>query len=815
MLGHYLLTLYRSLSRHRLYAAINVLGLAVGIAVFLVLFLEVRFETSFERWIPGASQVYMVETNTHHQGFETGGSGALLDQLHTDYPDIVGTRVRYDDAVVRQPGRVMAEQVKEVDPSFFQVIDPPLIAGDRASLLKAPDEVVLTQSKAKAYFGDAQAIGQKLDIQFDGRDSVYRVVGVIKDLPHTSDFNFDVLVPVHIPTPQENRNWRRLTWANVSTFLRLPTPRAAQALNKDFDRFADRHGGAESPGPPHTWVSLKIVPMVSLHLRDPRDVATVAAFAAVGALTLLLAAVNYINLATARAGLRAREVALRKVMGATQPALIVQFLGEALATAALGALFGLALCEIALPAVNATGGMFLRLDYTHDGGMWATIFGVVALVGVGGGIYPALVLSRFQPASVLASARSPGGGRMASRVREGLVAFQFAVAITFTITTAVMVSQASLIHHADLGFRRQGLIVLPAFANDGLTEVQRNSLLAAWRALPGVQSVTQATTRPGFAFTAFNNISRVGATGQGPILHETIIGPDFFATYGAKLLAGRAPDLAHGGDYGTVATLPSKAGSKTPDAQPPLSVVLNTRAVSALGFRDAADAISRPLIIHASIGSLSATVIGVVGDVRFASPRERMAPMAYVAVRYQIDRPQAAVRFSGANPKAVIDEMAADWRRIAPDQPFEANTSDQALAPFYLEYDYNGHLFTIGAALAVLIGCVGLYGLASFNTARRVKEIGIRKTLGASTTDLLKLLIGQFLRPVILSNLFAWPLAWWAMNGYLSGFDQRIALTPVYFLAATALTLLIAVATVGGQAYAVARAEPAKALRHE
>jgi putative ABC transport system permease protein len=197
------------------------------------------------------------------------------------------------------------------------------------------------------------------------------------------------------------------------------------------------------------------------------------------------------------------------------------------------------------------------------------------------------------------------------------------------------------------------------------------------------------------------------------------------------------------------------------------------------------------------------------------SPRRPVPPTLYYGQSGDIESAVAVVRYAGADPQTVIDLMAADWRRIAPTAPFSAKTIDQSLGRYYAKDDHQGRLFTIGAGLAVLIGCVGLYGLASFNTARRVKEIGIRKTLGASTRDILQLLIGQFLTPVILANLIAWPLAWWAMSGYLSGFDQRISLSPAYFLAATGLTLAIAVLTVGGQAYAVARAEPAKALRHE
>jgi putative ABC transport system permease protein len=230
-----------------------------------------------------------------------------------------------------------------------------------------------------------------------------------------------------------------------------------------------------------------------------------------------------------------------------------------------------------------------------------------------------------------------------------------------------------------------------------------------------------------------------------------------------------------------------------------------------MGFASPQAAIGQTLLE----GAQPATIIGVVADIRFRTPKDPVPPTMYFGRTGEIDIAAAGVRYASADPHAVMDAMADQWRKIVPDVVFQAKTAEDNLAEYYKADDQHGRLFIIGAVLAVLIGCVGLYGLASFNTARRVKEIGIRKTLGASTGDILKLLVGQFLRPVVIANLFAWPLAWWAMTSYLSGFDQRITLTPVYFLAATALTLLIAVGTVAGQAYAVARAEPAKALRHE
>jgi putative ABC transport system permease protein len=797
MFAHALLTLYRSVVRHRLYAAINVLGLALGAAVFLVLMLVVRFQTSFEAWIPHADQIYLVRSHDRIVGgWNSSTMGALLDELRGDYPQIVGTRVGGDLATVRQGATITPERLTWVDPSFFQVFDLPLIAGDRTQALQAPDGIVIAQSKARRYFGAANPIGQRLTLSLDKKVRTYRVVGVIKDPPPTTDFNFDVLVRLAEPTPEENPRWRQWGSSSTTTYLRFATPGKAKALGDGFESFLDRHAT-----PPHKGMAFRLTPLRKMHLIVPPAEAIVAAIAGVAVLTLLLAAVNYVNLATARASMRAKEVALRKVMGATRPGLIAQFVGESVVVALCGALIGLAICELVLPLFSAAIGVTLKLDYFGDPWIAGMMAFVVLVVGVGAGFYPAFVLSRFQAASVLASARSPGGGRAGSRLREALVVLQFAIAIAFTIGMAVIVSQAAYLHRADLGFRRQGLIQVDSFPHQELTAEQRASLLTAWRAEPGVVAAAQADSAPGYGHRLMETFKRPGAPDNGPIVDFDSIGPNFLQTYGARLLAGRLPDPSRAADF---------SASKD-DAASSINVVLNARAVQVLGFASPRDAVGQ------SLEGLNKrfTIIGVVSDMRFTSPRAKVAPIVYWSFSDAITGAEAAVRYAGVDSDALMARLAADWRQIVPTEPFLAKTMVAELEPYYRTDEQISRMLTLAAVLAVMIGCIGLYGLASFNTAQRVKEIGIRKTLGASTADILRLLMGQFLRPVVLANLAAWPLAYVALRAYLVDFDQRVALTPAYFLIASGLTLAIAVVTVAGQALLVARAPPSKALRHE
>jgi putative ABC transport system permease protein len=797
MFAHWILTLYRSVVRHRLYAAINVLGLALGVAVFLVLMLVVRFQTSFEAWIPHADQIYLVRSNDRIVGgWRSDTMGALLDELRGDYPQIMGTRLGGGPATVRQGATITPEQLTWVDPSFFKVFDLPLVAGDKARLLQSPDDLVMTQSKARQYFGAANPIGQRLTLSLDKKVQTYRVVGVIKDLPPTTDFNFDFLIRLQEPTPQENPRW------GATTYLRFATPGEAKALSDGFESFLDRHAGPlEVHTPPLKDIVLRLTPLLQMHLIVPPAEAIVAAIAAVAVLTLLLAAVNYVNLATARASMRAKEVALRKVMGATRPGLIAQFVGESVVVALCGALIGLAICELVLPLFSAAIGVTLKLDYFGDPWIAGMMAFVVLVVGVGAGVYPAFVLSRFQAASVLASARSPGGGRAGSRLREALVILQFAIAIAFTIGMAVMVSQAAYLHRADLGFRRQGLIQVDSFPHQELTAEQRASLLTAWRAEPGVVAAAQADSDPGYNWRHFTRFKRPGAPDNGPLFNFDSIGPNFLQAYGARVLAGRLPDPSRAADF----------SASPDDAASNVNIVLNARAAQVLGFASPRDAIGLSL----EGMNKRFTIIGVVSDMRFTSPHEKVAPIVYWSFSGTINGAEAAVRYAGVDTDALMARMAADWRRIVPTEPFLAKTVVAELEPYYRTDEQVSRMLTLAAVLAVLIGCIGLYGLASFNTAQRVREIGIRKTLGASTMDILRLLMGQFLRPVVLANLAAWPLAYVALRAYLVGFDQRVALTPAYFLTASAMTLAIAVVTVAGQALLVARAPPSKALRHE
>lgn len=809
-----LLSLYRSLTRHKMYSALNIGGLAVGIAVFLVLGLYVRFETSFETWLPHHDQLYQVTNEFHLEDSPFNGSypqtmGGLLDEFRQDFPGIVGARLRGGKAggTVLRGGEAVTEDVAQVDPSFFTLFDLPMVEGDGHRALTDPTSALISRSVARKYFGTSDPIGQTLTIAMEA-PAAYRIAGVFEDLPANSDLQFSILTPMPKDPPPGLWMWHQWGTVLVTTWLRFPTPAEAHTFEQKLPAFVDRRA-IRYMGPHASKIlSLKLQPITQTHLQPAGAESAgaklmVIALGVVGVMTLLIAIVNYVNLATARAGLRAREVAMRKVLGADRNMLIRQFLSEATLTVGVAALIGLILAEIGLPSVNAAGGLSLAIPY---GLVVPALAAMIVLIGVAAGFYPALLLSRFQPAAVLASARAPGGGRSGSRLREGLVIFQFGLAIAFIIGTLVLVAQTQHLRKADLGFRRDGLMVVPSLADPRVGQPRVRSVLAAFRELPGAVSVGVANTAAGGdGQTGVDVVALPGRTGLGPTLLAITVGSDFFRTYAPRLLAGRLFDDAHGADDSNFEWWKGGRGR---------NIVINSRSVMALGFRSPAEAVGKTIGLPTGGGGRPLTIIGVIDDLRFFSPRAPASPVYFQYYRDMPNTPVATIRFTG-DPRRMLDEVRTAWRRLVPDVPLRADTADHKLEELYAADDRATRLFAIGAVLAVAIACVGLWGLASFNTARRVKEIGIRKTLGASSADIVVLLVGQFLRPVLIANLIAWPAAYMATRQWLAGFSDRIALSPVYFIGASLIAIAIAVATVVGHALRAGRAAPAWALRHE
>jgi putative ABC transport system permease protein len=506
-----------------------------------------------------------------------------------------------------------------------------------------------------------------------------------------------------------------------------------------------------------------------------------------------MAVMNFVNLTTARATQRAREVALRKVLGASRRQLIVQFLGESLLIAAAAMLIALTIAELATPWIGRLTGADMRITYLGEGGMLLPALGLFAFTGLAGGVYPALYLTRFKPAQVLrtgrASAETPGSGRL----RAALVVFQFAIAIGLIASTAVIWSQTRFIERVVNAWR---------FTQGSEYDAARPAMLA----VPGVTGIGRASLELGFAKTSVRLMR-----GPGDAPHVTMgyygIDTEFLRTMDIELLAGRllgdrfAADRISGETEGELAARG-------------INVVINRSAAAKLGYRTPKAAIGQTVqIAIASNLMVPSTIVGVVEDTRFRTARDAIEPIVYAYHPGQTS--QVLVRYAGARPRDVMAALGKVWHRFEPEIPFEARFVDDIVRELYAADRARGVLFAAFSVLAVVIACLGLYSLAAFATERRTKEIGIRKVLGAKVRHIVQLLAWQFSKPVVLANLIAWPVAWWAMRDWLNTFDARIALGPGPFALASLLALAIALATVASHALRVARMNPIHALRYE
>lgn len=804
MLKNVLLTFWRVTVRHPLYAGLNMLGLSFGIAVFVTLSLYAHFETSFENWLPDADKIYDLGTTWTLQGRPesptTTSMGGLIDQLHEDYPDIVATRIWEQSANVHLGSDVVGEKEQLVDPDFFKLFDLPLVAGDKNGALD-PGKIMLTQSMARKYFGRTDVVGDTLRLADSEGSGSYVVSAVLRDLPRNTDRNFDF---VRLLTPESHKDmsqyWAHWGSTTLLTFLRFETQTQADHFQAGMDEFVDRKGESESrPGIPyHTIEKLRLHKLRDLHLRTPESAAAVVTLALVGLLSFFIAAINFINLATARAGMRAREVAVRRTLGATGLDLRLQFLGEALLTTLVAAIAGLSIVELCLPVINAAGGLDISLDYREHGGFLALLLLAVLGLGLAAGIYPAFVLSSFRPAQVLASSRSPSGGRAGIRLREGLVVVQFAVVIAFFVLTWGFQSQIDHMKTADVGFRRDGLMIVPA-DDSALTAPMKQSLKTAFEQVPGVTLVGFGNSAAGYDdLTNGTNIKLPGDTGAETNLTYSTVGPNFFAVYDVKLLAGRLLDEAHGD------VVPS-------DETAPANVVISRKAMEEIGVRSPEDAIGKVMYN----GKQPLQIVGVIETLMFRSPKDENLPMYYYFNRELKNNQVFAVRYEGVSESEMRHRLSVAWQSAAPEVPPAPISARGNMEKYYRDDSERSHLFGIGALVAALVGCIGLYGMASFSTSRRMLEVAVRKVLGASRGSIVGLLVGQFLRPVLLANLIAAPVGYLVLSNWLQQFNDRIPISATPFLAGGGTALLVALGTVSALAFASANTRPGYALRHE
>jgi putative ABC transport system permease protein len=834
MLRNYLATALRSLAQNRLHAAINIGGLALGLAACLLILLFVRDELSYEDWLPNAERIARLEGSFDVPGREklsfAQAPGPAKAPLEKDFSsDVVrAVRILPGEVPVRAGQRQFADTVSYVDPGFFQVFDLPMVQGEREGALQGNTKLLLSREMASKYFGDASPLGKVLTLD---NKTDYTVVGVFEDLPENTHLDLD-FIALFDPQRYVDRPWiaERWTSTNTYTYALFRSADAIDRVDAELPGFVARNVQIDIPGISKAqmakMLSFDLVPVPDIHLHSHRqnqmkpggDIATVVAFSAIATLILLVACINFVNLATARSMKRAREVAMRKVVGATRGQLIVQHLGEAVLTAALALLLAIALVELALAPFNAFVHKQLSLDFAGDPALFAIAAGLVAVVGLLGGLYPAIYLSRFRPARVLKANQSAATG--SPRFRSALVVFQFAISIGLIICTAVVTGQTIYARTIDLGFRPADKLVVEALSDMPSREVDE-TLKKEIGALPGVRGLAFSSERPPHEGQNNNIFFTSAVPGDESLLAEMVaVDFDFFTVYGLKSLAGRLFSADFPGD---VPVLDPEARTELRQA-----IVVNETFVAKLGIADWRRAIGKVLwmpVQPLSGGDRLArtTIVGVLPDIQVRSVRMEIPPLYYVLDETDPEERSfdfLTVAIEPGRLREVQAGIAQIWSRLVPGAPLRTSLLDETLAAQYDGEEQRAQVFGAFAVFAVLIACLGLFGLASFAAERRTKEIGLRKVMGASVHDVVRLLVWQFSKPVLVANLIAWPVAFYFMSRWLDGFRYAIDLTaPLVLFAvfggAGLLALAIAWGTVAGHAAGVARANPIRALRCE
>lgn len=834
MFQNYLTVALRNIGKHKLYSFINIAGLAVALACAILIMLFVRDEISYDKVTRGAENIYRAEVAFYPPGREpleiASSMYPLADALRTEVSGVVETlRVGGQNSAVKSGDKSFFEPIAVADPNFFTMLGYRLIKGDPAIILSRPDTLVVSESFAAKYFGKEDPIGKILTLD---ADKTVEIVGVMADLPHNVHLKVGAVLPIgskadRLYGADEESRRQASSWTNANwyTYVRVVTGTDPVSVQQQMPDMLRRHVKAADLGFPAEADMAEVIrfslrPLTELHFANrpglgstlattPSDMTAVYGFTLIAIMIVVIAAINFMNLATARATQRAREVGMRKVVGAKRRQLVTQFLGESVLISLFALALALALVELLLPSFGRFVDRPISLSYAGDWDVSLGAVGLAIMTGLLGGIYPALVLSGFRPAMVLKSNQSGQSG--SGMLRATLVVVQFAISIALGVTAAVVYGQTLYAQSFDVGFKRDNMLVLTGIGRDQVLPI-RETLRNELAANPNIAGIA-GTSDSAFDGNENNSIVRTPDNPTEPVLIRQLnVEPEFFQVYGIKMIAGRTFSRDRGEDVDNTKDFNEIA----PDG---LSMVINEAAVKRLGFASPQDAIGKPLREDAPPGpdgvarNATRIIVGVVSDIHFDSLRSTVLPTRYTYNPNGLNHFTIAIK--GGDVRKTVDFVRETWARLVPDLPVRVAFLDDTYQKLYEQDEKRGQMFALFTGFAILIACLGLFGLASFTAERRTKEIGVRKVFGARVRDIVGLLLWQFSKPVLIANLIAWPVAWYYLSEWLSGFAYRIDLSPLYFVAAGLGALVIAWATVTLHSVRVARSKPVHALRYE
>jgi putative ABC transport system permease protein len=804
MYRNYLKVAVRYLLAHKGYSFINILGLAVGITCCILIMLFVKSEFSYDRFHSKADRLYRVWQHEKYEGQDFINSITPLPMagaIQQNFGEVESTcRIYSFNPMVKVHQNSFSESARMVDSTFFKLFDFELVEGSVSNPFPTANSVILTPILARKYFGEEKPLGKNIEIQFGEEKVLFTVAGIAQTPPEASSIKYQMLIPFsngsRIFRPQLFTSWFNIY---IETYVLLKDNVNATGLEKKFPAMMKQQLGEDYK---EGGFVVHLQPLTDIHLNSavPVGIEPISnpkysyILATIGILLLLVACINFITLSIGRSTTRALEVGVRKALGAERKQLIGQFWGEAFLLTLIAVAVGLTFSSLLLKPFNQLIQRQLSIEFDL---VFITfcilIIGIIALIA---GVYPALVLSRFNPMEVL-----KGKLKMRSNtgwLRQSLIVGQFVASIGMIVCTIVISEQVNYLKEKDLGYNEDLVVVIPTNMNRAkgfpLAELYKTEL----RKIPQVSDVGASIfsfAENAWATLGFTNDQRVYKSFQ-----YNTVDPDFLRTMKLQLLSGRMFDPSNGSDLD-------------------YSVLVNETFVKEFGFEDP--------VGKKMPGKFQQRIIGVVKDFNFQSLHNKIDPLVLSMrpdsiVRYSENvnfafspQPRISVRLKGGDLAANVNLLREAWKKIAPTQDFEYQFLDETLAAQYQQETRTGLIVRLASALSIFIACMGLFGLATLAVVRRTREIGIRKVMGASTGSIVALISKEFVRLVLIAAVIAFPIAWWFLNDWLKDFAYRVNISWWIYIIAAIVAMAIALATVSVQAMKAAWSNPVKALRTE
>lgn len=801
MFVNYLKTAIRILLRQKSYSIINIGGLAIGMSVCILILSYVFFEKSYDKFHEKADQIYRIGLNATVGGNTMNlavTSAPMGEALRQDFPEVLantrlsnngGTQeIRIGDKVFLQ------DDIMFADSSFFDIFSFKITQGNKNEVLLQPKSVVLTESIAWKFFGNNNPIGETLRVN---DRNTYTITGVMEDVPANSQIQFKMIMSMDIRDP-ESPFYGSNNWGTISMYSYVLLDKNADylKLQEKFDDFKVRH--TQPLIDMGVNFDLFLQPLTSIHLysnleregTNKGDITYVYLFSAIAIFILFIACINYMNLASARSFKRAKEVGMRKIHGAVRPQLIRQFLGESVLFSLIAFVISMMIVQITLPMFN---NLIYQTDHSFD--LFSnklTLIGVFVaitfIVGILAGSYPAFYMSSFSPIAALKGEKVKG--KKKSLLRNILVVIQFSIAVALIICTSVIYKQLNYLQNSDLGFEGENRIVIPI--RSGSLQAKSEILRNEFKALPNVEMVSISDGAPGIGMRGSGYYPEGGDNTNPVIIYNGTIDDQFVGTMGMEIVEGR--NFSHEFGTDTLAVLVNEELAKRYNWDEPIGKKLSVNAGD-------------------SVPQIDFKVVGVLKNFHFRSLLTKVEPFAY---HYRSSNlPNVVVKLNAKNKELALKQVEEKWAELTNNASFDYIFVDENFKESYISYIRMGKLFTAFTLIAIFVACIGLFGLASFLTEIRTKEIGIRKAQGAGLFSILRLLNIDFIKWVLIANVIAWPIAYYYLTEWLSNFPYPVSLSWINFALGAVLSILIALVTVSYQSLKAATSNPIDSLRYE